>query len=263
MKTQYLSSLVGVLLGSLAVLGQGPAHAFNFTTNYTRALSGSDMHKGDIILNSVELEDGTTLSDFTLVTDVLIRHNDEYVDGDTGAASADIGDLATTGIKSEDASASDIVAVLNNQNLNNIVDTEEKGKFEFDLFFENVVDNIFLWERGMNSKLDVQALDKQGNVVGNLLELGSSAFWQNAGYRIDTQEITGSQAVSSIGIGLGDLGVDGPIHGLRVTSGNWYGGPDWKLMGSVADVPEPSMLLGFGMVVSGVLLRRRQQDSAA
>jgi hypothetical protein len=152
--------------------------------------------------------------------------------------------------------------VMNNLNLNNIIDTEDSGNFILDLNFAKAVDNIFLWERGMNSRLDVQALDASGNVIGNKLALSNSKNWDYAGYKIDTLEIGSAQKVGSIGVSLADLGLtSGYVSGLRVSSKSTYNGPDFKVMGSVADVPEPSSLLGLGAVVAGVLATRRRQQS--
>lgn len=261
MNFQKMSAYIGLVLGSCLLTAQTPTQAFTFKTNYDAALTGSDKAKGDILLQSVELEDGTVLEDFTLVTGARIKYNDEYVGSNSGAASADIGDQATTGIRVEDAAPEDIVAVLNNKNLNNIIDTEENGTAEIDLFFENAVDNIFLWERGKNSQLDIQAIDAEGNAIGQLVQLGSSAEWANAGYRIDTQEISGSQSVGAIGINISEFDVMGPIVGVRVSSyGKSYNGPDWKLMGSIADIPEPSAVLGL-LAAGGAMLKARRRHT--
>ena len=154
---------------------------------------------------------------------------------------------------------------MNNLNLNNIIDTEDKGNFILDLQFEQAVDNIFLWERGMNSRLDIQALDANGNEIGNLMNLASSKTWDDAGFDINTAEIGRAQNVGSIGVSLMDLGIeDGYISALRVTSkGKAYNGPDFKVLGSVAEVPEPSALLGLGAVVAGMLASKRKKEQAA
>ncbi|MEO0540597.1 MAG: exosortase-dependent surface protein XDP2 [Cyanobacteria bacterium P01_A01_bin.105] len=256
--TAYLALATGGWLLS------APAQAFTFETNYDAALTGADQAKGDILLESVKLEDGTVLSDFTLVTDARIKYNDVFVGDNSGAASSDIGDLATTGVQVEDAGPADIVNVLNNNNLNNIIDTEDAGTAEIDLFFEQAVDNIFLWERGMNSRMDLQAIDTDGNAIGTLIALSNSSEWSNAGFSIDTKEIGNAQQVGSIGINFSEFDVAGPISGIRVISGGaLYNGPDWKLMGSVADVdvPEPSSLLGLLAAGGAMLTARRRQNA--
>jgi hypothetical protein len=130
-----------------------------------------------------------------------------------------------------------------------------------DLSFNKAVDNLFLWERGKNSKLDIQALDAGGNLIGKLLNLNSST-WQYAGYKLDTLEIPVAQDVGSLGVSLADLGVSGPISGLRVISKIGYNGPDWKVVGSAAQpasVPEPATLAGLGLVAGSLAASRRRK----
>jgi hypothetical protein len=55
----------------------------------------------------------------------------------------------------------------------------------------------------------------------------------------------------------------GYVSGLRVSSKSTYNGPDFKVMGSVADVPEPSSLLGLGAIAMAVLATRRPQKHQA
>lgn len=261
---QTVASAGLIASGALALISF-PAHAFSFQTNYTASLSGSNASKGDIFLNSVTLTGGQVVSNFSLINAVNIVQNDLYTGGNTGAASADIGDLATTGIKQERLTNEGAKAVLNNLNLNNIIDTEDTGKFTLDLHFEKAVDNIFLWERGMNSKLNIQALDASGNAIGNLLKLANSSTWNYAGFSLDTQEISGAQKVGSIGLSLADFGLTGgSIGSVRVMSEKSYNGPDFKLVGSAAaeaKVPEPSTLIGLGAVAVGALVTRRRQQS--
>lgn len=269
-------SLVFGLLGGATVLGAiAPAQAFSFQTNFQAALSGANAPKGDILLESVKLTSGELRTEFSLVNRATIRYNDQFVGGNSGAASADRGDLAT-GVLDEALDTTSLVSVLNNRNLSNIIDTEDNGVFEFNLFFEKAVDNIFVWERGGtgnqfgNSRLDIQAIDAAGNVLGNLVQLGTSANpWRNAGYQLDTVEINNTQNVGSLGISLADLGLTNSIMGVRVVSQKNYNGPDWKLVGSTdprtQTTPEPAMLLGFGLVVLGGALgaRKRQAPQAA
>lgn len=264
MNIRNLATSVGVVAGSAIALSSAPAQAFSFQTNYTSALTGDNAAKGNIMLDSVTLGSGKMISNFTLVNAANILSNDIYTGGNSGAASADIGDLATTGVRLEDATNEAIQAVFNNQNLNNIIDTEDKGTFILDLNFEQAVDNIFIWERGMNSQLDIQALDASGNVIGNQVQLSNSRNWDYAGFDIDTKEIGSAQRVGSIGVSLADLGLtEGSyVNALRVSSnGKDYNGPDFKVMGSVAEVPEPSALLGLGAVVAGAFATRRRKQS--
>lgn len=264
MKVRSFASSLGLLMGSVLALSAAPAQAFSFQTNFTPALTGNDAAKGDIMLDSVTLSDGKVITNFVLIDLANIIYNDPYTGGNTGAASSDIGDKATTGLKQEDMTNEGIVSVFNNRNLNNIIDTEEQGNFVIDLFFGKPIDNILVWERGLNSFLNLQALDAGGNLIGNLLTL-NSATWGYAGFDIDTTEIASSQRVGSIGLSLMDFGLTtSSINALRVSSlGKAYNGPDFKIVGSVtpsATVPEPSALLGLGAVVAGTLATRRRRQ---
>ncbi|NEP01398.1 MAG: PEP-CTERM sorting domain-containing protein [Symploca sp. SIO2E9] len=266
------------LLGSTAVTAclasvmTQPAQAFSFQTNFNAALTGTQAAKGDILLQSVEFEgitfEGTTIDNFALVNQANIIHNDLWTRGNTGAASADLGDLATVGLKQEAINNQDVVAALGNKYLSSIIDTEDKGSFVIDLWFEQAVDNLFFWERGMNSKLDIQALDADGNLIGNLLNLDSN-HWDYAGYQLDTQEIGRAQDVGSLGVSLDDLGIVDSITGIRVISrGRKYKGPDWKVIGSAASgnqvqsVPEPGAVTGLALLGVSVIASRRQRNAS-
>jgi hypothetical protein len=96
-----------------------------------------------------------------------------------------MGDKATIGLKQERLTNEGAVAALGNLNLNSIIDTEDKGNFAIDTMFNKAVDNVLIFERGMNSRLDIQALDFAGNLIGNLIELPKSNQWTNTGYSID------------------------------------------------------------------------------
>ncbi|MEM8612361.1 MAG: exosortase-dependent surface protein XDP2 [Cyanobacteria bacterium P01_H01_bin.105] len=279
MKFRHLAFCIGLTAVALATVKQAPANAFAFKTNYTTNFSDEARWTNNLWLDSVEFTDEVTgesksISDFTLVNYVDNVTNDIWSGGNSGAASVDLGDSATidlgngtilkTGI--EAPTSDDLSAVLSNKNLNNIVDTEDKGNFAMDLYFDKAVDNLFVWERGKNSQMDLQAIDRNGNVVGDLLTLSNSRNWNDAGFSLNTQEIGGVQKVGSLGVSIADLGVDAPITGVRVFSrGKAYNGPDWKILGSIADeqptptesVPEPSALVGLIMV--GAIATRRLQ----
>lgn len=257
MKLHQSLAFASLVAGSLLTLIAAPAQAFSFTTNFT----GNDP-KGNIFLDSVALADGTVISNFSLVSAANIISNDLWTGGNTGAASADLGDRATVGLKQEAVTNAGVVAALGNLNLNSIIDTEDTGSFVMDVAFSKAVDMLFFWERGMNSRLDIQALDTKGNLIGNLLNLDSRT-WQYAGFGIDTREISGTQRVASRGVSLTDLGVSGPISGLRVTSRSSYNGPDWKVVGSAASVPEPTAIAGLGLVAGVLAASRRKSKQQA
>lgn len=239
----------------------GSAQAFNFTTNY----SGS-AGKNDVFLESVVLENGEVVQDFSYIQSASIVSNDQYTGGNTGAASADKGDNATTGIAKENVTAAEIAMNLGNNNLNNIIDTEDSGSFQIDLNFDKAMDNLLIWERGMNSDLGVQALDGSGNLIGNFFKI-SRNLWNSAGFAIDTTEIGGAQNVGSYGINFAsDLGVSGPVSSVRFFSQSNFNGPDWKFVGTDSSrggesVPEPGLILGLS-ALGGVLVTNRRRRQA-
>lgn len=255
MKFQYISTLTGFIAAGVLALSASTAQAFSFTTNSTY----NNNPKDDIWLKSVQLNDGTIIDDFALVNQAKIIYNDAYTGGNTGAASADRGDNAQ-GIAVEDPTNQQVVAALGNLNLNNIIDGEDSGKFIIDLFFDQAVNKLFFWERGLNSDLAIQALDSQGKVIGNLLKILRSE-WDDAGYSINTTEISDAQNVGSKGVSLADLNLSGysSITGIRVSANSSFNGPDFKFVGAVAQsVPEPASLLGLGLVAGMLVVSRRQ-----
>ncbi|KDR58811.1 exosortase-dependent surface protein XDP2, partial [Limnospira platensis] len=177
-----LSVFLGLLAGGLGFAGS--AQAFSFQTN----LLNEDYNpRGDVWLNSVEVN-GNIFSNFAFVDRADILYNDPYTGGNTGAASSDMGPLATVGRSVEDPTNEDIVASLGNNNLNSIIDGEDRGSFAINVWFDRRVDNLFLWERGMNSAVTVQAIDGRGNSLGNTFTITKDR-WDNAGFRINTMEI--------------------------------------------------------------------------
>ncbi|MCT7960306.1 PEP-CTERM sorting domain-containing protein [Laspinema sp. D1] len=257
MHTKFgLSICLGIIAGSMGLATS--AQAFSFTTNFTEHLTENKAVKGNIWLNSVEFG-GTTVSNFGLVNRVNILHNDRWTGGNTGAASADRGDLAS-GLVQELLTNPGAVTALGNTNLNNIIDGEDNGSFSMNVWFNQRVDNLFFWERGLNSKMNIQGIDKFGNSMGNLLTI-NSGNWNDAGFAIDTKEIGAAQRVGSLGVSLADLGLSSAIAGVRVSAqGALFNGPDWKVVGS-ASVPEPGTVFGLGAIASGLLVSSRRKKA--
>ncbi|MEA5420115.1 exosortase-dependent surface protein XDP2 [Spirulina sp. CCNP1310] len=258
-------ALASIFAGLALAATAGMAEAFTFKTNYTvnNSLSGDNQWRGDILLNSVEYG-GNTYSDFAFVNSVNILQNDNWTSGNTGAASADKGKFATMGLSQERLTNAGAVTALGNNNLSSIIDTEDKGAFSMNIFFNQGVRDILIWERGINSAMDIQAIDASGNAIGNLLNLTKSNF-SNAGYRLGTLEIGNSiQNVGSVGVTLAQLGVtDNTIAGLRVSAKSSYNGPDWKIVGVAAEkpttnTPEPFSMIGGAIALGGAALMKRR-----
>ncbi|BAZ37246.1 hypothetical protein NIES4101_31670 [Calothrix sp. NIES-4101] len=225
--------------------------------------------KADILLQSIT-QNGTTFKDFTYVSEVKsLKNTPRTKDANSGAASTDRGDNATAPISaSEDPDRNELAKFLGNNNLNNIVDTEDSGMFEMDLIFTNAIfgnkqgtDSLFFWERGMNSDLLIQGFDNTGKLIGNSLKL-LRKNQTSADFSIDTKEIGSAQKVGNWGVSLAQLGVNS-LSGIRVISeGQAFNGPDFKLIARTGvSVPEPGMVLSLG-TVAGVAFLRRKQNSA-
>ncbi len=256
---------VGLISAVVAIAPQAnaasPFTGFNFTTQVTGTPMGSGLDpKKDIMLQSVKIG-SQTIGNFELVKTANIIQNTITVPtpGEHGPASSDHGDLvATSGscpLVDAGATGADIAGSLGNRNLNCIVDTEDNiGTSIIDVFFapNKLANTFFFFERGMNSDIEVQGIDIN-NVVSPAFKI-SYKDWANAGYKIDTTEITkGAQTVGSYGLSSAKT----RFKGLRLSSRMGFNGPDFKVVAT--QVPEPASMLGLGIVSSAaVLLRRRK-----
>lgn len=260
MNLKHLLACTGLTASSLLAIAAAPAHAlsasfspFSFSTDWTGAPP-----KGDIVLNSVTAG-SDVYDDFLLVNSADIVYNDTWTGGNTGAASSDLGDNATVGTKLEVATDESIASSLGNLNLNSIVDTEDKGNFTIDISFSKAVNRLFFWERGMNSKLKVQALGASDTVLAEYL-LDSANGFNYAGFDIDTTEIGGKQKVGALGLFL-----DGTsAKKFRLISETSYNGPDFKVT-AAAPVPEPATMAGTALAASAMFAswRKKRESKTA
>ncbi len=265
MKFTNLIAFISLAIGSV-VMASSSAQAASFDSNVNQKTDA----KADILLQSIT-QNGTTFNDFTYVSEVKTLVNTARTnDINSGAASTDRGDNASSPVTaSEDPDRNELAKFLGNNNLNNIVDTENDGFFTMDLVFKNAIsanpqgtDSLFFWERGMNSDLKIQAFDQAGKLIGNSLKL-LREDQTSAGFKIDTTEIDNAQNVGNWGINLQQLGVSS-LSGIRViTEGAAFNGPDFKVIartGVSKSVPEPGMLLGLGTLAGAAFLRRRKSN---
>ncbi|PAX53184.1 exosortase-dependent surface protein XDP2 [Brunnivagina elsteri] len=269
MKLTNLIASISLVIGSV-VVASNSAQAASFTSNVNQKTDA----KADILLQSIT-QNGTTFKDFTYVSEVkaLINTARTATNANSGAASTDRGDNATSPVSaSEDPNRDDLEKFLGNNNLNNIVDTEDSGTFKMDLIFKNAIfgnsqgtDSLFFWERGMNSDLLIQGFDQTGKLIGNSLKL-LRGEQSSAGFKIDTTEIGSAQDVGNWGVSLQQLGVTS-LSGIRVISeGKAFNGPDFKLIartGESKSVPEPGMVLSVGALAGVAFLRRRQSNQSS
>ncbi|MBE9211425.1 PEP-CTERM sorting domain-containing protein [Plectonema cf. radiosum LEGE 06105] len=268
MKFNQLITSIG-LTASTVLFISNSAQAANFTTN----ISKNDGPKGDILLESIE-QNGKLINQFSFVERAEILYNTEKIAGvrNSGAASTDKGKYASPNLTTnEDPEAFEIAQFLGNNNLNNIIDTEDTGSFKLNLFFDNLIradntglDSLFFWERGMNSDLLVQAIDDQGNIIGNAIKLLRKEQ-QSAGFEISTLEIGNNiQDVGSWGVSLDQLGVTN-LSGIQIYADQSFNGPDFKVIArksqghfAVASVPEPGTIIALGSVAALAFVRRRK-----
>ncbi|MBW4517266.1 MAG: PEP-CTERM sorting domain-containing protein [Timaviella obliquedivisa GSE-PSE-MK23-08B] len=255
MKLQIASTLS--LIAATLSLATAPAQAFSgfaFTTDYSPKPADP---KRDIMLESVTIKStGEKIGHFELVNKATIITNGTAI----GPGSSDRGDLATGQAPLENATSASVVGSLGNLNLNNIIDTEDNlGESVIDVYFKSAAKRFFFFERGVNSDLKVDALDKDGNVVSTYT-ITRALFKGDkganlTGYSIDTTEIGGAQKVGSYGLELGYK-----VAGLRLSSNNTMNGPDYKVV--AAKVPEPATIAALGAVVGLAALTRRQKKQA-
>lgn len=283
MKLTNTATIFGIACGTILSISTTVQAA-----SFSVGVSQKTDPKADIWLQSIT-QNGLTFDQFNLINEAKgnILHNDMIdptkgsLDNNTGAASTDRGDNASkpngleiSGVK--DPTMSDIATYLGNTNLNNIIDTEDDGSFEMNLFFTYLIqednkglDNIFVFERGRNSDLVVQAIDAKGDLIGNYIKLEDTKNQVDLGYSIDTKEINGAQKVGGWGISLKQLGITSAA-GIRIRTENGFNGPDFKMIARLNDdpilrerVPEPATLLGLGLVASSFAVSRRRKASKA
>ncbi|MEA5597084.1 exosortase-dependent surface protein XDP2 [Rivularia sp. UHCC 0363] len=266
MKFNQLVTSIGLTVSTVLFVSNS-AQAANFTTNINQKTDA----KKDILLESIQQKD-QTITQFSFVNKAVINKNTPRTkDANSGAASTDSGDKATTPvITKEDPDAVEIAKFLGNSNLNNIIDGEDTGSFNINVFFDSLIkednsglDSLFFWERGMNSDLMVQAIDSTGNIIGNAITLLRKQQ-QDAGFKIDTKEIGKSQEVGSWGVSLAQLGVTS-LSGIQLSATSKFNGPDFKVIArksSVKTVPEPGTVIGLGSVAALAFVRRRKSNKA-
>ncbi|HLO88201.1 MAG TPA: exosortase-dependent surface protein XDP2 [Nostocaceae cyanobacterium] len=265
MKARNFFIYFGAVLTAVAATTSA-AQAASFTSNVSQNTNA----KANIFLNSIT-QNGKTFSNFSYVNRAKILFNTPIDIKDplnSGAASTDKGDNATAPLPPKaDPTNADIVAYLGNNNLNNILDTEDQGSFDIDVFFDSEIvkdnsglDDIFYWERGQNSDIEIQGLNAAGQLIGNSIKINQTKNSANyAGFQIDTTEVFAPQPVGSWGISLNSLGVS-KLSGLRLIGRPAYVGPDFKLIARKT-VPEPATVFGLGTVAILAFLRRRQFQS--
>ncbi|MEH2358066.1 exosortase-dependent surface protein XDP2 [Nostoc sp.] len=284
MKIHRISTFVFICFGTALAFAPS-VNAATFATNFTPSLIGTDASKGDIWLNYIT-QDKTKFNNFSFVNKVDILSNTPITNvkagststpgsknNNTGAASTDKGDKASAPItvsSLKNPTGAEIATFLGNKNLNNIIDTEDNGSFKINLFFDTSIqkdnsglDNLFFWERGMNSNLGIQAIDSKGKLIGKFLQLNSQDQ-KDAGYSIDTTEIDGAQKVGSWGVNLKQLGVNS-LSGIQITTNADYNGPDFKVIARNGQpyyqapppppkkVPEPNTAAALGLFAVGAL----------
>jgi predicted nucleic acid-binding Zn-ribbon protein len=191
-KLQNIS--ISVVLASAAILSfNSSSQAAVFTTNFVQT-SGVE---GDVELKSIT-QNNQTFNNFVGIRKVQVdwkkttkidptkgtKSNPEIGKGtinNTGSLSIEKTDKSTSNIDVsgiKDPTNQQIKEVLNDKYLSTFLDGEDTGFFSMKLFFKKAIsqdnlglDNLFLWERGMNSDLHIAAINNKGDVIGESVKL--------------------------------------------------------------------------------------------
>lgn len=247
------------------------AFAFDSTVSTSGAFGGTNgiYGSGDVRLDSASFN-GTTLTQSALQTVSATRIVlDDGIDvargGHNLAAGRGINSVADNWVGQGPATitpnSADLQGALANYNLSSIVVTREApGLAIVDVDFAKPTNTFFLWERGANSDLLVEALDDNGGVIGSYTVLRQN--YANTGIIVTTDNgsfLNNGQALGSIG-----FRTDLAVSHLRLASFNTdvlnYNGPDYKIL-AAGPVPEPTswaMLLGGLGVVLQLGARRKK-----
>lgn len=252
------------------------AHAVTFTGfgfDSTVSTSGA-FGNGDVRLDAVSFA-GQTLNQAALqtvsATTIVLDDGIDVARGGHNLAAGNginshLDSWAAEGPRSITPTSGDLQGALANYNLTSIVVTREaKGLAIVDVSFANPTNTFFLWERGGNSDLLVQALNADGGVIGSYTVLRQN--YTATGIVITTDNgsfLNNGQALGALG-----FQTDEAVSRLRLASFQTdvlnYNGPDYKILASATAlpaVPEPStyLLLAVGLGAVGYVVRRRSQQ---
>jgi hypothetical protein len=262
---------------------------FSFQTNWSQnpaaEVQAYPTFNRDYRLDSVSF-DGSTFSDFQFVNAAHVIQNDfdDHTGPDGTGFVRQPWYIVNTGrgqfthldpwvnegpISGESgATDADLVATYANLNLNSINYNRERDTFGiFTISFPQPTDRFFIFERGKDADLHIDALDAGGNAVGHWDFLRTEGYGDTGvGIVTDTgfpgwPQTGPAQAVGSIGLKING----GAATTLKFTiNAKPDNGPDLKVFGGAA-VPEPTGLLlaAIGLADVGVAGRRRSTRASS
>ncbi len=267
------------------------ASAFATPTAQIR-VDGANNGKNDIFLDSITYSNSEIYTDFIGASAIRsfqtggghAKTDHRVVAGPNSKTVADKtlvldnGNGPRTGDEvSESIFRANALTAINSRNLNHFYDINN-GDAHFQMTLDYSQDplrhKLFFFERGPggpNSVVKLEAVDKNGNRIGNAVVVNPSMRKQTnidavTWNRGESLTHSGTQDLGYYDLDISDFGVNSMSY-LRISTPGTFGfrgadnAPDFTILASAAPVPEPGTMLAIG-AGAALLARRRKAKKA-